>query len=432
MALKSILMFLCITAVVVAACAEAEDSPLDYYTDLPGDAPYEWYDWVEIEADAAPDEGDIADLAAEDPMEDPAADPVEDPLEDAAVDPVPDPVEDPAPDPEPDPDLELIPDPEPDPELIPDPEPDPELIPDPEPDPDLVPDPEPDPDLVTDPDLEPELPPDWDMPVCGTGTTIPDCRAFPPDCSSAFYTDYATFAALGNARVMLLEIDIPDRWFLFVRLPFDDLEVSLQSPSGTSRMFWGRFYGGHSWQTNWDFNASWQIPVFWDEPVGGTWTLFIQDTEFSGQTTELVSWCLTPLNPDAHASVDPGASLRSCYSSSRSIPDYCYGDPPDPCTTHPVQIEMQVTEFVKLTPPSAVPDLTLNITHTDPSDLEIILTSADGRDVTVWNRSPGPIPSTIPLSSLPGIWMTGRWALRLVDHEEGGTGTIYEWCVEAN
>ena len=274
MALKSILMFLCITAVVVAACAEAEDSPLDYYTDLPIDF---ISDSAEIEVDMAPDGSDILDMAAEDPMEDPVADPVEDPLEDTAVDPVPDPIEDPAPDPEPDPDL------------IPDPEPDPELIPDPEPDPDLVPDPEPEPDLITDPDLEPELPMDWDLPVCGTGTTIPDCRALPPDCSSAFYTDYATLAPLGNGRVMLLEIDIPDRWFLFVRMPFNDLEVSLQSPSGTSRMFWGRFYGGHSWESNWDFNASWQIPVFWDEPVGGTWTLTIQDTEFTAQSTELVS-----------------------------------------------------------------------------------------------------------------------------------------------
>ena len=70
--------------------------------------------------------------------------------------------------------------------------------------------------------------------------------------------------------------------------------------------------------------------------------------------------------------------------------------------------------------------------HGDVSHLRISLIAADGTETTLWNRSPGPLPATFPLSSLSGGWMTGRYQLTITDMVDVTSGSLTRFCIEAN
>ncbi len=205
--------------------------------------------------------------------------------------------------------------------------------------------------------------------------------------------------------------------------------MSLISPGGQRINFWNGFYGGNSWASSFSFTSSWQMPYWWDEPFGGTWTLEIRDSEFTGGPTNMLSWCLTPHDPADYAALDTGAHVSGCSTASHAITDYCYNDAPDPCRTHPVQLELQVTDLVIA---GGAPTLTTTITHPATSELEIVVRPPYGSDITVWDESSGPLPSSFSLPTHAGKWMTGRWALIITDHRQGNTGNVSGFCVEAN
>ena len=283
---------------------------------------------------------------------------------------------------------------------------------------------EPEPDSF---DMEPEPDLPWGETFCGRSASAPDCGVF---CiSPATYTDSVTLPSLGPGKVVELTINIRPRYILGMIQPFDDLEVSLSSPSGSRRIFWKRFYGGNSWDSSYSFTSSWRIPAFWDQNFSGTWSLRVEDYMWTGAATTIDSWCLRPLDPSMFSTTDTGAHISACWSGSHAITDYCDGDPPDPCTTHPISAEMNVADIVVA---GVAPILTANITHPDPSELEIVLTSSGGRSVTVWNRASGPLPSFFTVSSLVGEWMTGRWSLTIEDNREGNVGRLDGWCIEVN
>jgi subtilisin-like proprotein convertase family protein len=287
------------------------------------------------------------------------------------------------------------------------------------------------PDIPTDPDVDPEPELPWGVTVCGVPASVPDCTLL---ClTPATWSDSVILPALGPGKVIELAIDIQGRYILGMMQPFYDLEVSLTSPSGTKRTFWDRFYGGNSWDSTYAFTGSWQIPAWWDQDFSGTWTLEIKDYMLTGLLTGLAtnvrSWCVTPPDPALFSTADTGAHLRSCFTASHAITDYCQGDSPDSCSTHPVTAEHQVTELIKS---SGTPTLTVDITHPDVSELRIDLKAASGREMTVWNRSAGPLPASFTLTLLGGEWMTGRWALTVTDSSQGNTGVLGGWCLEAN
>jgi subtilisin-like proprotein convertase family protein len=283
------------------------------------------------------------------------------------------------------------------------------------------------PDIPADPDVDPEPELPWGVTVCGVPASVSDCGLF---CiTPVTYTTSVTLPALGPGKVIELAIDIQGRYILGIAQPFYDLEVSLTSPSGTKRTFWKRFYGGNSWDSTYAFTGSWQIPAWWDQDFSGTWTLGIEDYMFTGSATNVRSWCVTPPDPALFSTADTGAHLRSCFAASHAITDYCQGDSPDSCSTHPVTAEHQVTELIKS---SGTPTLTVDITHPDVSELRIDLKAASGREMTVWNRSAGPLPASFTLTLLGGEWMTGRWALTVTDSSQGNTGVLNGWCLEAN
>jgi len=283
-------------------------------------------------------------------------------------------------------------------------------------------------DAAVDPDVDPEPDLPWGEAVCATPGRINDCTML---ClTPVVYTvPLALSASLGNGKVMQVEIDIQDRFIFGEALPFDDLEVSLISPRGTKVTFWKRLYGGDSWDSAYDFITPWQMPYWWDEGFGGTWTLEVRDTMWTGTYTTLNTLCITPRNPADFSSVDPGAHVSGCATASGAITDYCSGDAPDPCQTHPIESEFQITDFVSA---STAPSLTVSITHPAPSELTIVVRTPYGTDITVWDESPGSLPPSFALASHSGRWMTGRWALIVTDHSEGNTGTLTGWCVEAN
>jgi subtilisin-like proprotein convertase family protein len=368
----------CLLALLLMGCAEPRDTLVDA---PPADQTGENF---EVPEDLPPADGD--DLSEEDAVTDPAGDP------DDGMDPVLDPSEDPTLDDPPEDaiaDLDAIE------------------------------------DMAPDPDVDPDFP--WGTDQCGSAASVPDCTIL---ClTPTTYTDSVTFPSLGDGKVMQLDIQLNTRFILGFQLPFDDLEVSLTSPGGRKITFWNRFQGGNSWGSSFSFVSSWQMPYWWDENFAGTWTLEFRDHMRSGSPTNMLSWCLTPLDPADHATVDTGAHVSVCSTASHEITDYCDGDAPDPCTTHPVVIELQATDLVIA---GSAPTLTTTISHPATSELEIVVRPPYGPDITVWNESSGTLPSSFSLTTHAGKWMTGRWALTITDHRQGNTGNVSGFCIEAN
>lgn len=287
-----------------------------------------------------------------------------------------------------------------------------------------------DPDVVEDVAPEVEVEPDIPgigVPVCDAASSVTDCGLL---ClTPRRYSHSVVLPAVGVGRVVRFQAQISPRWIFLEKLPFDDLEISLVSPGGIRRKLWNRFNGGDSWGSNFTFPDTWELPVWWDESMTGTWTLEILDHMFSGADTQIASWCVTPLAPWLYSTHDPFTRLSRCYSSSFGIRDYCDGDAPDPCTTHPRQAEIQVTDLVKA---SGAPVLTVNLTHPATSELVLVVKGPGGTDVTVWDRGSGAMPSSFTITAMNGVWMTGRWGLEVTDRTQGNVGTVSSWCVEAN
>jgi subtilisin-like proprotein convertase family protein len=274
-------------------------------------------------------------------------------------------------------------------------------------------------DTITDTGTDPGA--GWGVPVCGVGYTFVDTGA---------YTDWVTIADLGAVRVMQLDIVINDRSFFGMEIPFDDLVVSLESPTGVERTFWKGFYSDDTGGLfpNYAFPSTWLIPAWWLSSVGGTWTLRIDDTELSGipaVSTTLASWCLTPVDPATHASTAIGATLNACSSDTGSIRD-CDSSGTCPGVT---VFEMQVGDIIQAT---GTPTLSYTASHSDPSQLTIEFTSANGYTQTLWSGGSGAPPSSFALTGMTGEWMTGRYQLRVEDDTDGGTGSVSSWCVQAN
>ena len=208
-------------------------------------------------------------------------------------------------------------------------------------------------------------------------------------------TRTVTVPALGNGRAVRLEITINSRRLGgLIPIPFDDIQATLQSPSGTNRKFWYHFDGDTSGMLgDYNFFTPWVLPIWWDSPVGGTWTLTLQDdvfTSFGGANSTLVSWCVVPLDPASYASTDTGARLASCDTASRTIEDYeCASDGTN--CEHPLMVQMQVTNLVRATgaPVARIEPLTATSATSAFAD------AADGTETTLWNRGPGPL---LPLS----------------------------------
>ncbi|MBN1769689.1 MAG: proprotein convertase P-domain-containing protein [Deltaproteobacteria bacterium] len=271
----------------------------------------------------------------------------------------------------------------------------------------------------------------WGLPVCDTtAATLPD---HPMLGGATSISRSVTLPALGNGRVVRLELTIPSRRMSSViPVPFDDLRASLRSPDGTTRTFWFHFQGDTSGMMgDYQFFTPWDLPIWWDRPVGGTWTLTLQDDVRTGLVsavdTQLTAWCLTPVDPATHATTDTGAPLRACDSSSHAISDYdC--DSGSSCE-HPVTFQLQVTNLVRA---SGTPSLVLETTHADVSQLRVELIGADGSETVVWNRGAGPLPASLALSAMTGAWMTGRYQLEVTDMVAGTTGSLSRWCIQAN
>jgi subtilisin-like proprotein convertase family protein len=238
-----------------------------------------------------------------------------------------------------------------------------------------------------------------------------------------------TLPAVGVGRAVRLEITITGRRVFVAALPFDDIQATLTSPGGVARNFWHHFEGDPPDLLGlYRFYTPWILPVWWDTSLGGSWTLTLQDDEYTGQGTQLVSWCVTPLDPATHAATDTGAALRACDTSSHSISDYLCDSSGANCE-HPVTLQLQVLDLVRA---AGAPNLSLTTSHPDASQLRIELIGADGSESTVWNRGSGALPASFPLSGMTGDWMTGRYQLTITDLTAGTTGSLSRWCIEAN
>ncbi len=267
----------------------------------------------------------------------------------------------------------------------------------------------------------------WDVTVCNSGGGALADR--PIIGGSTRLVQTLTVPAVGAGRAVRLDITVTARRVFVAALPFDDIQATLTSPGGVARNFWHHFEGDPPDLLGlYRFYTPWILPVWWDASLGGTWTLTLQDDAFTGQSTPLVSWCVTPLDPAAYASTDTGAALRACDSSSHSIGDYLCDSSGANCE-HPVVLQLQVLELIRS---AGTPSLTLATTHPDGGQLRIELIGADGSEYTLWSGDGAVLPSSFALLAMAGDWMTGRYQLTVTDLAAGTTGSLTRWCIEAN
>jgi len=280
-------------------------------------------------------------------------------------------------------------------------------------------------------DTDSDVDGDWDDNFCGTPAVLEDTGLLGPTVN---WTDSVQLPALGNLRIMQLEIELPDRECnLGGSQPFDDLTLTATSPSGTLHVFWARMRGTKQ-GNDYAFPTIWHFPQFWDETTGGEWTLKV--TDHMGQClakvdNNIAKWCFKPLDPDGFSGVDPSAASETCNNTQQTLKDLEEAiDPQDNDVDYPVYSTIQVLEFVKA---GSAPEITLDIDHNSAQDVEIKLITSDGRSLTVKDDGSGSIPSTYTVSGMAGAWITGHWQLRVVDLEDNDVeGTLNSWCVRAN
>ena len=230
----------------------------------------------------------------------------------------------------------------------------------------------------------------------------------------------AVTTCTGNGRVVYLTIDTPDR---FIATSFSDI-IGTLSHGSTDVHFYNNYRGNETPGT-WEFPEEWTIPHFWDEEIGGDWTLYFEDeAHSSGTGFYLTEWCLEFEDPSTTAAYLTTGSQAA--TATGAISDYNGAtDPPSPRTTY---FETMITDSVNAN--GATPTLLLSITHASPTDLSIELIAADGTIIQIKDQSDATIPASTPLTGLTSDWLTGRYQLSITDHVDTNSGTLTSWSID--
>jgi len=270
---------------------------------------------------------------------------------------------------------------------------------------------------------------DWGDKFCGQAATIKDTPliGIPP----SKWSDKVTMPDLGKLRVMEIEIAMPDRKCnLGGSQPFSDLTLVVTSPTGTQHTFW-KGLDGNKQGNIYAFPQVWRFPQFWDENLKGDWTLSVTDNGrmcLEAIDTLINSWCFKPLAPTDFDNLDAGQPLEACNTTSQHLNDY--DTTQSPAMDYPVTSEITVDGLIK---GESNPEVTLDISHASPADLEISLIVSNGGTIMIKSQGDAMITSPFVLSGMQGKWMTGRYQLKVVDLVDNGTeGDLVSWCVRAN
>ncbi|MBW2276437.1 MAG: hypothetical protein JRF63_03030, partial [Deltaproteobacteria bacterium] len=150
-------------------------------------------------------------------------------------------------------------------------------------------------DFVCQPDLV-TCPVEFGDQVCVAGGFMADCGIFSCSDPPPSITEVLDFASLGVGEVVKLEITTPIRGTgLFdPGMPFSDISATLSHSTTTASFFnqnagidLGTIFGSY------EFPPTWYLPHFWGQEMGGTWTLYFEDHEFTLGGFDLIEWCIT-------------------------------------------------------------------------------------------------------------------------------------------
>jgi hypothetical protein len=277
-------------------------------------------------------------------------------------------------------------------------------------------------DADSDADGDTDLPAvTWGQTYCQGGGFMNDCGMFGCGNPPPSLTENRVFAAGADMEAAILKITTPNRSGL-VALPFSDIKARL-THNGITVKFYNQYEGnnvGSLLTPNYAFPSEWRIPHFWGTGVGGTYTLYFEDSEYSMGGFDLIEWCLTFVDPAVSSYVTGGYWPSG---DTGSIQDYNSTD--DYARTTVYQLHIETLARVD----AAEPVLNLTVNHANPADLSIKLTAADGTVFTVKQQGTATVPASTTLTNLQSVWLTGRYQLAITDHAAGNTGSVSSWDI---
>jgi len=197
-----------------------------------------------------------------------------------------------------------------------------------------------------------------------------------------------------------------------------DLQVTLQSPSGTTVKVHDRAGGSaNDLHVEYDMNSHPGLFAFNDESAQGEWMLLVQDLA-SADRGRLVSWALQINGATA-------TTVNAAESAGIIIPDNQQGG---------IERSLTIDESGLLDRIA----VELDITHTYIGDLVIELISPDKISVLLHNRTGGSqdniirtytLLNTRQLANLRGASIGGDWNLKISDHEGADQGKLNRWAL---
>ncbi|MDD5309624.1 MAG: hypothetical protein PHU25_20085 [Deltaproteobacteria bacterium] len=262
------------------------------------------------------------------------------------------------------------------------------------------------------PDLV-QCPAGFGVPVCVPGGTMKDCTL--ASCNPQPKMDETlTFGDMGAGEVVRLDMEVVARTG-FVSQPFSDIKMTL-SHGGVTASFYNQYQTpntGTAVNPKFEFPASWYLPHFWGEELGGTWTLHAEDNLYNGKPFVVTTWCLTFL-PAGAKTVKTTGSWDA--------------DAVGPITDDMAANVFQMTITDIAANDSVDPVLHLAITHASANQLDIVLVAADGTVVQVKDVGE-PLVADTPLTGLSSKWLTGIYELHITDSVTGTAGTLDAWGI---
>ncbi len=185
-----------------------------------------------------------------------------------------------------------------------------------------------------------------------------------------------------------------------------------------------------------DIYTMW-IPANGTRMIGFSPPITIQNMVLSADgLDEEAAYNNTNTNTPLDVRMFAGYVKNSCTTP---CPEYqTYSITTSPGNTIPDPGETSSTLFMPVNGTLRSVSIPVHVTHTYVGDLSLVLTSPDGTNITLYNRTDGTLDyiiTTYDSSSHPGLGtlngsgIRGDWTLSATDHDTGDAGTLHGWGV---
>ena len=206
-----------------------------------------------------------------------------------------------------------------------------------------------------------------------------------------------------------------------------DLVILLIAPDGTHAVLHNRMGGDTPYaRPTYDTATHPNLASFTGMDADGKWVLLVGD--YSAGRTGIFSELEIAIT---YSGCPPDLAPRGIASAYDAYPDLSIPDDTDSQDRSSVITVADVGTLSGIT-------VYANITHTYRGDVKVVLTSPDGEQAVLHNRSGGDMDNVWiktnddengNLASFVGSSITGDWALSVGDYSANHTGTLHEWGI---